>query len=73
MTNPAIPVWALQRINTAIEDEHRFGRSPASADDLARRTGLSRRMVRRCLIHVRKTHGIISTPPRNPAMQKSRS
>lgn len=73
MTNPAIPVWALQRINTVIDGEYRSGRSPASADYLARRTGLSRRMVRRCLIHVRKTDGIISTLPRNLAVQKNRS
>ena len=72
MTNPAIPVWALQRINTVIGGEHRSGRSLASAADLARRTGLSKRMVRRCLIHVRRTDGIVSTFPRNATMQKNR-
>lgn len=68
MTNPAIPVWALQRVNTVLA-EHQSGRTPASTADLARRTGLSKRMVRRCLFHSRKAMGNISNSTPKPAMQ----
>jgi len=50
MSNQAIPIWALQRINTVLATESALGRRPTN-EILARRTGLSKRIVRRCLIH----------------------
>jgi len=50
MSNQAIPIWAIQRINTVLAAEYALGRRPTN-EILARRTGLSKRIVRRCLIH----------------------
>ena len=50
MSNQAVPIWAIQRINAVLAAEYDLGRRPTN-EVLARRTGLSKRIVRRCLIH----------------------
>lgn len=45
-----MPIWAIQRINAVLAAEYELGRRPTN-EVLARRTGLSKRIVRRCLIH----------------------
>jgi hypothetical protein len=50
MSNQTMPIWALQRINAVLAAEYDLGRRPTN-EVLARRTGLSKRIVRRCLIH----------------------
>ncbi len=66
MSNPQLPLWAMQRINAVLADEARAGRRPSN-QVLARRTGLSKRLIRRCLIHsARNSSGPVTagaTPP----------
>jgi hypothetical protein len=45
-----MPIWAIQRINAVLAAEYDLGRRPTDTV-LAQRTGLSKRLVRRCLIH----------------------
>lgn len=47
-----LPAWAIQRVAAALDAEHRDG-GPRTAVDLARRTGLSKSLARRCLNQLR--------------------
>lgn len=48
----SLPAWAIQRVAAALDAEPRDG-VPTSAVDLARRTGLSKSLTRRCLSQLR--------------------
>ncbi|WP_120520355.1 helix-turn-helix domain-containing protein [Arthrobacter celericrescens] len=51
-TQTTLPAWAIQRVAAALDAEHRDG-GPKTAVDLARRTGLSKSLARRCLDQLR--------------------
>lgn len=48
MPSKGLPIWAVRRVNAVLSEETSSGRRPTS-DLLARRTGLSKRLIRRCL------------------------
>lgn len=47
----APPAWAIRRVASAVPSGGDAA-IPRDLHDLARRTGLTRRLVRRCLIHL---------------------
>lgn len=47
-----LPAWAIQRVATILESQNREGAQLNSAVDLARRSGLSKNLARRCLNHL---------------------
>lgn len=51
-TQTSLPAWAIQRVAAALDAERRDGTSE-TAVDLARRTGLSKSLTRRCLNQLR--------------------
>jgi hypothetical protein len=64
MSSYPMPIWAIQRITAVLATEHALGRYPTNAV-VARRTGLSERLVRRCLVHM-AIPANKSAPPRGP-------
>lgn len=48
-----LPAWAIQRVATVLKAEDHEGGPRKSAVDLARRTGLSKSLARRCLNYLR--------------------
>ena len=57
---PSLPLWAMQRVATIIESEPRDLTLRTDAVRLARRTGLSKSLARRCLRQLEKQKVIIS-------------
>lgn len=52
-----LPSWAVQRVATALESQRKTGKTSVNPADLARRTGLSKSLTRRCLNQLRQHHG----------------
>lgn len=52
----SLPPWALQRVSTALQVQQKLGVTSVSHSDLARRTGLSKSLARRCLNQIRATN-----------------
>ncbi|WP_461175153.1 helix-turn-helix domain-containing protein [Arthrobacter sp. Z1-9] len=52
--NSVLPVWALQRTATYLEALERTETRGADPVELARRTGLSKGLARRCLRHLQQ-------------------
>lgn len=50
----SLPAWAVQRVAAALETQRNAGKSSVDPADLARRTGLSKSLARRCLNQVRR-------------------
>ena len=50
-----LPKWALQRVTSVLQTQRDAGAPAMSAADLARRTGLSKSLARRCLTQVKAT------------------
>lgn len=48
----APPAWALQRVSASLP-HGASGVTPRQLQDIARRTGLNKRLVRQCLNHLR--------------------
>ena len=63
MTFPAVPVWAVQRVNAVLSRDDLSGCPQAGMAELARRTGLSKRLVRRCLFYTRSAEQLSSSAP----------
>lgn len=63
MTLPAVPVWAVQRVNAVLSRDDLSGCPQAGMAELARRTGLSKRLVRRCLFYTRSAEELSSSAP----------
>jgi hypothetical protein len=63
MTFPAVPVWAVQRVNAVLARDDFSGGAQAGTAELARRTGLSKRLVRRCLFYTRSAEEPGSSVP----------
>jgi len=63
MTHPAVPVWAVQRVNAVLARDDISGCPQAGTAELARRTGLSKRLVRRCLFYTRPTEELSTSAP----------
>lgn len=53
----SLPAWAVQRVATALETQRNAGKTSVDPADLARRTGLSKGLARRCLNQVRRNEG----------------
>jgi hypothetical protein len=51
-----LPSWAIQRVATVLKAEGHEGGPRQTAVDLARRTGLSKSLARRCLNYLRNDH-----------------
>jgi IclR helix-turn-helix domain len=52
MTQQQLPTWAVQRVAAVLQAERRTGRRTMNPADLARRTGLSKSLARRCQTHL---------------------
>jgi hypothetical protein len=52
MSQTALPVWAVRRVETILSRELSGERTAIRAEDLARRAGLSKNLARRCMKHV---------------------
>ena len=63
MTFPAVPVWAVQRVNAVLARDDFSGSAQVGMAELARRTGLSKRLVRRCLFYTRSAEEPGSSAP----------
>ncbi|WP_374991109.1 helix-turn-helix domain-containing protein [Streptomyces sp. LHD-70] len=64
------PAWAMRRIASELA----AGGAPASPAELARRTGLSKSLARRCLLRLRpaRPRGTTSAAPPSPASAAAR-
>ena len=49
----SLPSWAVQRVAAVLASEQRDGAGTTSPVDVARRTGLSKSLARRCLHQLR--------------------
>jgi hypothetical protein len=69
-----MPAWAILRVNAVLAEEYELGRRPTD-EILARRTGLSKRFVRRCLIHSAMASGEnkLQPPTDTPSALSSRA
>ena len=52
MTQQELPKWAVQRVSSVLQAERGAGRRTMNPADLARRTGLSKSLARRCQTHL---------------------
>jgi DNA-binding IclR family transcriptional regulator len=52
MTQQGLPQWAVQRVATVLQAERGTGQRTLNPADLARRTGLSKSLARRCQAHL---------------------
>ncbi|MEX5262218.1 hypothetical protein [Kocuria sp. CPCC 205263] len=55
MTQQGLPKWAVQRVAAVLKTERGAGRRTMNPADLARRTGLSKSLARRCQAHLTTT------------------
>lgn len=56
-TQTPLPAWAIQRVAAALDAETRDG-GQRTAVELARRTGLSKSLTRRCLSQLRSQRAV---------------
>jgi hypothetical protein len=49
MSPRTVPAWALQRVSTAVDTRSGPGHRSINPAEVARRTGLSKSLVRQCL------------------------
>jgi len=49
-----LPAWALQRVATLLSAQERTEKKSASAEDMARRAGLSKSLTRRCIKQIKR-------------------
>jgi hypothetical protein len=62
MTQHGLPKWAVQRVSGVLQTERDAGRHTMDPADLARRTGLSRSLARRCQAHLTTASGATAGP-----------
>ncbi|WP_077488836.1 hypothetical protein [Sinomonas mesophila] len=53
----SLPAWAVQRVAAVLASGQREGGASADAVEVARRTGLSKSLARRCLYQLRTESG----------------
>jgi hypothetical protein len=54
MSHRTVPAWAFQWVSTAVDPRSGPGHRSINPTEVARRTGLSKSLVRRCLYLLRR-------------------
>lgn len=63
VSGDALPAWALQRVASVVEKEKELGRRIPAVAVVTRRSGLNKRLVRRCLVALNASRTHSHAPP----------
>lgn len=54
MSQQTLPVWAVQRVTAVLQSERKAGNAMTNPKEVARRTGLSKRLAQQCMTHLKR-------------------